>query len=642
MTKGFRITIRNGWNGEEKVLNSDIFPNYRLVSAVLSKSTTTYDSFTFDIDPTHAMYTEIEPYTCFVKVTRPDKGLTLFEGRVLTYSDSMDSSGTVQKEAVCEGLEGFLHDSVQPWKEFHNITPKDFLQALITEHNRQVESYKQITLGTVTVTNSTDNVYRFTDDTQDTWANIQDKLVSRLGGEMRIRNEGGKLFLDYEPEISSECPQRIELSHNMVSSSRNVDPTEIVTVLKPLGATQERQNGNGSTDVSSPHLTIASVNNGSDYLRDEALINLFGIHVKTETWEDVATPQALLAKGRAFLDAQKAIKYQLQAGYIDLSFLEDSIGMIECGTYVRIVNQLEGLYATERIVAMSLDLLTISNSTITLSDNPIDLTAYREQHRSETDAQKALINRLMSRQTKANKEIEDLTKQNQQLSDNYSKLSSDYVKLSERVKQLENSGGNTPDWTSGSKFIDLSSNNGSQAQSWYDSLYQSGVKGLMIKLTEGSAAGSAYLNPLFDEQKSRGITAKMKFIGAYHYFLAVSVSDAQAEAQWFLSKLKAKGVPTSAVVSCDVEDGSLTKDKAALTAEVDAFYKVLTDAGYTNTCDYSSASWFNSRFDSHAKYKWIASWGASAKPAGADAWQYTDKYNGASLDCNYSYNQIFV
>lgn len=642
MTKGFRITIRNGWNGEEKVLNSDIFPNYRLVSAVLSKSTTTYDSFTFDIDPTHAMYTEIEPYTCFVKVTRPDKGLTLFEGRVLTYSDSMDSSGTVQKEAVCEGLEGFLHDSVQPWKEFHNTTPKDFLQELITEHNRQVESYKQITLGTVTVTNSTDNVYRFTDDTQDTWANIQDKLVSRLGGEMRIRNEGGKLFLDYEPEISSECTQRIELSHNMVSSSRNVDPTEIVTVLKPLGATQERQNSDGSTDVSSPHLTIASVNNGSDYLRDEALINQFGIHVKTETWEDVTTPQALLAKGRAFLDAQKAIKYQLQAGYIDLSFLEETIGMIECGSYVSIVNQLEGLYATERIVAMSLDLLNISNSTITLSDNPIDLTAYREQHRSETDAQKALINRLMSRQTKANKEIEDLTKQNQQLSDSYNKLSSDYAKLSERVKQLENSGGNTPAWTSGSKFIDLSSNNGSQAQSWYDNLYQSGVKGLMIKLTEGSEAGSAYLNPLFDEQKSRGIAAGMKFIGAYHYLLAVSVADAQAEAHWFLGKLKAKGIPTTAVVSCDVEDGSLAKDKATLTAEVDAFNKVLSDAGYVNTCDYSSASWFSSRFDSHAKYKWVASWGASSKPAIADAWQYTDKYNGAILDCSYSYNQIFV
>ena len=642
MTKGFRITIRNGWNGEEKVLNSDIFPNYRLVSAVLSKSTTTYDSFTFDIDPTHAMYTEIEPYTCFVKVTRPDKGLTLFEGRVLTYSDSMDSSGTVQKEAVCEGLEGFLHDSVQPWKEFHNTTPKDFLQELITEHNRQVESYKQITLGTVTVTNSTDNVYRFTDDTQDTWANIQDKLVSRLGGEMRIRNEGGKLFLDYEPEISSECTQRIELSHNMVSSSRNVDPTGIVTVLKPLGATQERQNSDGSTDVSSPHLTIASVNNGSDYLRDEALINQFGIHVKTETWEDVTTPQALLAKGRAFLDAQKAIKYQLQAGYIDLSFLEETIGMIECGSYVSIVNQLEGLYATERIVAMSLDLLNIADSTITLSDNPIDLTAYREQHRSETDAQKALINRLMSRQTKANKEIEDLTKQNQQLSDSYSKLSDSYTRLSERVKQLESNGGNTGTWTAGGKFIDLSSNNGSQNQAWYDNLYQSGVKGLMIKLTEGSAAGSAYLNPLFDEQKSRGIAAKMKFIGAYHYFLAVSVSDAQAEAQWFLSKLKAKGVPTSAVVSCDVEDGSLTKDKAALTAEVDAFNKVLSDAGYVNTCDYSSASWFSNRFDSHAKYKWVASWGASSKPAIADAWQYTDKYNGASLDCSYSYNQIFV
>ena len=428
----------------------------------------------------------------------------------------------------------------------------------------------------------------------------------------------------------------------MVSSSRTVDPSEIVTVLKPLGATQERQNNDGSIDVSSPHLTIASVNGGNDYLRDDQLISQFGIHVKTETWEDVTTPQALLAKGRAFLNAQKAIKYQLQAGYIDLSFLEETIGMIECGSYVSIVNQLEGLYATERIVAMSLDLLNIADSTITLSDNPIDLTAYREQHRSETDAQKALINRLMSRQTKANKEIEDLTKQNQQLSDSYSKLSDSYTKLSERVKQLENSGGNTGTWTAGGKFIDLSSNNGSQAQSWYDNLYQGGVKGLMIKLTEGSEAGSAYLNPLFDEQKSRGIAAGMKFVGAYHYLLAVSVADAQAEARWFLGKLKAKGIPTTAVVSCDVEDSSLAKDKATLTAEVDAFNKVLSDAGYVNTCDYSSASWFSSRFDSHAKYKWVASWGASSKPAIADAWQYTDKYNGASLDCSYSYNQIFV
>lgn len=642
MTKGFRITIREGWNGAEKVLNSDIFPHYRLVSAGLSKSTSSYDTFTFTIDPTHALYTEIDPYKCFVKITRPDKNMTLFEGRVLTYTDSMDSSGTVEKQATCEGLEGFLHDSVQPWREFHNTTPKDFLQSLITEHNKQVESYKQITLGTVTVTNSTDNVYRYADDTKDTYDNIQDKLISRLGGEMRLRNEGGKLFLDYEPEISSECPQRIELSHNMVSSSRNVDPTEIVTVLKPLGATQERQNSDGSTDVSSPHLTIASVNGGNDYLRDDQLISQFGIHVKTETWEDVTTPQALLAKGRAFLNAQKAIKYQLQAGYIDLSFLEETIGMIECGSYVSIVNQLEGLYATERIVAMSLDLLDVANSTLTLSDNPIDLDTYRSQKRSETDAQKALINRLIMRQSKSNKEIADLSKQNQQLSDNYSKLSSDYAKLSERVKQLENSGGNTPAWTSGSKFIDLSSNNGSQAQSWYDSLHQSGVKGLMIKLTEGSEAGSAYLNPLFDEQKSRGIAAGMKFVGAYHYLLAVSVADAQAEARWFLGKLKAKGIPTTAVVSCDVEDSSLAKDKATLTAEVDAFNKVLSDAGYVNTCDYSSASWFSSRFDSHAKYKWVASWGASSKPAIADAWQYTDKYNGASLDCSYSYNQIFV
>ena len=232
MSTGYLVTIRKGWNGNEEILNSNFANGARLSSAVISKSVTEYDSFTFTIDPSHPWYSKIEPYQDFVKVYRPDKNLELFNGRVLTYSDSMDTAGLVQKTVVCEGLEGFLHDSVQPWAEFHNTTPADFLKAVINNHNSQVEDYKKIRIKQATVTNPTDNVYRYLDDAQDTYDTIQEKLISRIGGELKVKWGGDMLDLYYEPTIGKDATQSIILTNNLLSSSRSIDPTEVVTVLK--------------------------------------------------------------------------------------------------------------------------------------------------------------------------------------------------------------------------------------------------------------------------------------------------------------------------------------------------------------------------------------------------------------------------
>ena len=236
--------------------------------------------------------------------------------------------------------------------------------------------------------------------------------------------------------------------------------------------------------------------------------------------------------------------------------------------------------------------------------------------------------------------LSTVTSQASSLAKQATSLASETETLANRISALENS--NTMSWSSGSKFVDLSSNNGSQAQSWYSNLYSAGVRGAIIKLTQGSADGDAYVNPLFSNQKTLCGNAGIKFIGAYHYLRCTSVADAQAEAKWFLQYLQSNNIAKTAIVACDIEDSALSTDKTTLTSELTAFYKVLTDAGYTNTCDYASASWFSSRFGHVAKYSWIASWGASTAPDGADAWQYTDKFNGLSLDCSYSYNQAFI
>ncbi|GAB9260887.1 hypothetical protein CANFE03_05470 [Ligilactobacillus animalis] len=215
------------------------------------------------------------------------------------------------------------------------------------------------------------------------------------------------------------------------------------------------------------------------------------------------------------------------------------------------------------------------------------------------------------------------------------------AKQSELIKQLQKQIADlqNPDgWLAGKLFIDLSSNNNDQPLTWYQQLYNDNeVRGAMIKLTEGTA----YVNSIFASQKSNATQAKMKLVGAYHYLKAETATQAIDEANHFIEQLKANDLPNNIIVAVDVEDNVLSSDKATLTAVVQSFNKTVSDAGYTNTCDYAPISWFNDRFESSAKYKWIASWG-SVKPDNADAWQFTKNFAGIDLDCNKSYNKAFL
>ena len=259
--------------------------------------------------------------------------------------------------------------------------------------------------------------------------------------------------------------------------------------------------------------------------------------------------------------------------------------------------------------------------------------------------QRAKIASLSSEAATVSNTAKTLSNTTATLSETYKTMQATIYGLQQQVKDLKNNSGN---WAAGSIFVDLSSNNGAtsttdQAASWYTSLYSKGVKGAMIKLTQGSD----YTNPIFNSQKANATSAGMKFIGSYHFLTSTTVAGAQLEAKYFLSALQANSIDKNTIVACDIESGTLPSDKSTLTSMMTAFYKILTDAGYSNTADYGSSSWFNSRFDhtaTGAKYSWIAAWSDSMsyKPANADAWQFSDNWNGLNVDASYSYNQAFI
>ncbi len=185
-----------------------------------------------------------------------------------------------------------------------------------------------------------------------------------------------------------------------------------------MGATQERQtNEENKTEVSSPRLTIASANGGNEYLRDEELIKEFGIRIKTHTWDDVNTADILLQKGRNYLANQKAIKYELQLGYVDLSYIKGA-NMLACGDTITAVNQLQGIEISERIIAMSIDLLQVQNTTVTLSNDPLAINEYRNRSKDAYAAERnAFYDMIRDQKMSTSELVKKLNSSQQQIKD---------------------------------------------------------------------------------------------------------------------------------------------------------------------------------------------------------------------------------
>ena len=518
VSHGYRVTIRQGWDGEEHVIHSERTDKFRLLMCQVTKDVTAYDSLEIQITPDQPQYANFHQFTTFVKVTRPDLHKTIFEGRVITPNDEMDTGGAIFNDVICEGLEGFLHDSVQPFADFHNTAPKDFLQAIITNHNNQVDAYKQIKLGTVTVTNSTDNVYRFLEDDKDTYNNITDKLINSLGGEIRVRHESDGLYLDYEPQIGGKSVQKIELGKNLLSLQRAIDASTFYTAIKPLGATQEPEttdDSTGTTGVSYPRLTIG----GDGLIRNEALISKFGLIVKANDWDDVTTQADLKAKGQAMIDAQKNLKMQIQLTYVDLSYIKKDLDSFNNGDTVELVSKIQGIDLIERITGMVINCVDVASSTMTIGEDDMNQSSYEAMNLAQANAANKTLTKMINAQAKQLAEIK--SNSNSQ----YEELAKKNAELQAAIEQLEGKAN-----VSGA-IIDVS-----EFQSTIDwpTVIKAGLALAVIRVQ----SGTSHEDLTYKTNIPAVINLNANY-AVYAYNAAISVDDAKTEATNFYNRAQA-------------------------------------------------------------------------------------------------------
>ena len=293
-------------------------------------------AFRFTVSFDHPYVDKIVGLSSDIRVY--DNGEEIFRGRPIRDSEDLYRARTFQ----CEGELAFLYDSIQPRRELHNITPEAFFTMLLEEHNRQVGNAgpldKTFQVGAVTVTDSNDSLYRYT-NRETTLDDIQDKLIDRLGGHLRVRLENGVRYLDLLADVETVSNQPIQLGENLLDYAKDMDYTEIATACIPLGTMLEET----EIDALDAYLTVADANNGSEIIRLDAAAERYGFICKILNLNNYTVPANLKAAGEKWLTDGQYADMTLELTAVDLHGLGYDMEPIRVNTKVRVLSEPHGM-----------------------------------------------------------------------------------------------------------------------------------------------------------------------------------------------------------------------------------------------------------------------------------------------------------
>ena len=299
---------------------------YGVLSPKLTVELNKSGSLSFILPPSNVMYDSIQKLKTIVTVMQDNE--ELFRGRVL--HDEKDFYN--RKNVYCEGELSFLLDSIQRPYTFQGDIPVLF-RKFISNHNEQVETEKQFTVGNITVTDPNNYINRENSGYNNTLDEIKSKLINIHGGYIRPRLQNGIRYIDLVEEYGKISSQVIEFGVNMLDITEYITAEDVFTVLIPLGAEQKDAEGN-----TTGRLTIESVNGGKDYIEDTEAIALFGRIWKVQQWDDVTIANNLLTKGKETLKAGIEMAVSLTMKAVDMHLLDVDTERIKLGDHIRVVS----------------------------------------------------------------------------------------------------------------------------------------------------------------------------------------------------------------------------------------------------------------------------------------------------------------
>ena len=332
-----------------------------------------------------------------------DDAELLFRGRLISEMRGMYNARKLQ----LEGALAYLNDSViRPF-----AFPEDFLDDadyiaaaesgnvvafflgwILAQHNAQVADDRKLKLGNVTVEDPNNYITRGADDYKTAWTIVKDKLFgSALGGYLYARYAADATYVDYVSAFEQTAPQEVVFAQNLVDLSQNADTEETYSVVLPLGAKADEEDGGARltiSDLPDGDVTSDIVKQG-DQLYSRAAVAAYGwICAPTEdtTWDDVTIAQNLQSKAAAYLANTAAKQTQtIEISAADLHFTDDEIRAFRPYQKVIVKSPPHGLSESYDLTSLTLNLAAPQDTRLTLGATQRTLTDQNANQRQSTD-----------------------------------------------------------------------------------------------------------------------------------------------------------------------------------------------------------------------------------------------------------------
>ncbi len=355
----YEIDIQNG-SSTQPLSVLDVNSACRVASGSFTEEVNAIPSFTFKVYPQNPCYDALHEAKTHINIRNALTGEVEFEGRVLNITSTMSGSGVVGKSVICEGLLAYLCDSCQPYAVYENTDAAAFLQAVLANHNA-ICPEKPIDMGMCDIHGTAQKMTNY----GTTLEEIKRNLTDVLGGEIRLRRQGAKLYLDYLQQYGVTCSARVELARNLQDLSVECNAASIITRLIPLGAklpdTEER-------------LTIAAANNGCIYIDDAAAMQKYGVICGTAEFDDVTGAAELMGHGKEYLRQNNRVKKSYRGTVLDLSTIGRDAESFRAGNTYHFWNPLLSVDEPLRILKRAVDIYKPYKPTVTIGDKLESMT----------------------------------------------------------------------------------------------------------------------------------------------------------------------------------------------------------------------------------------------------------------------------
>lgn len=362
-------------------------------------------SFIFTLYPDHPWYDGFIKLKTVVTVYKGSR--IVFRGRVI---DEMVDYWNA-KTFTCEGELNFLRDSIiRPYT--YAGSPAQLFRQIIEDHNTQVDEFKRFNIGTVTVKDPNGRIARSNNGYDSALDNLNSRLIEdATGGHFYITHgDNGQdptPTLHYLADFGKVATQAIEFGVNLRGFTRADNAEEVATAVIPLGAVVD----DGDSETEDPKLTIASVNDGRDYIYSPEGVAQYGWIFRVVEWEDVTEAKNLKKKAEDYLAGLLNPAITLELSAADMHLVDRSIESFNVCEIVHVKSPPHNFDGRLLCNKQSFDLLNPGNDSVTLGAAFTNFTALSARNAlglANIQSWSGRLNRAWSGAKQANASLTDV------------------------------------------------------------------------------------------------------------------------------------------------------------------------------------------------------------------------------------------